>query len=162
MGSAPTLNDVMEQYGEAVALSWISAELYDFAEFVGCRWKLQESQYNGLSRIILAKYPHLKLTEVMLFFFTCKSGKYGHFYGTIEPMTVMGHLASFVNNDRNAIIHARDVREKARSKAADGVAGKPITYEEYLRIKVKNGDFSGAFGEDARKLQAQLASNQPF
>ena len=161
-GKAPTLKDVSEKHGDSVTMRFLVGQLLDFADFVGCRNRMADSQFHGMARIIFVKYPFMKLTEFMLFLFDCKMGKYGRFYGTIEPMTVMANLTDFMNNERGRIIHAHDENEKRKVNASNGVAGKPITYEEYLRIKIKNGDFSGAFGEDARKLQAQLASNQPF
>lgn len=67
----------------------------------------------------------------MLFFWWFKSGKYGKFYGSVDPMIIVSALKQFVK-DRNAIIAKRDCmelekKEKERKKTA-------LTYEQWREL----------------------------
>ena len=81
-----------------------------------------------LAYLIVCGYHWLKVTEVMLFFWWFKSGRYGKFYGAVDPMVITTALREFVK-DRNAIIAKRDGME-AEKKEAEW-RKRAVTYEQY-------------------------------
>ena len=121
LGNAPTLRVVAGSYSDRLAEMWVELQLNDLSEFAGCRGKLSPAQVAELARIIIQTYGHLRLTELMLFFQRFKRCEYGHFYGTVDPMVIMGALREFAGQ-RVAVLDTvrqrREREEKRREEAA--------------------------------------------
>lgn len=64
----------------------------------------------------------------MLFFWWFKSGKYGKFYGSVDPMVITSALREFIR-DRNAIIAKRDSMEKEQKEKEWWKTA--LTYEQW-------------------------------
>ena len=79
-GTAPMLETVCLGYGELVVMVFICALLEDINLFVGVKEKMPVNRQRELSRLVLAEYPYLKVTELLLFFHRLKCGRYGRFY----------------------------------------------------------------------------------
>lgn len=94
-GDAPSLTKVAEQYGDGTAMSWLSKQLQNLSEFSGAHDKLTPQQILQLSSLILEEYGHYKLTELMVFFHDYKAGRFGTFYGSVDPLTIMKSLREF-------------------------------------------------------------------
>lgn len=94
-GTAPALATVGRAYGTASAESWVEIQLRDLAEFAGCREKMSVSQLSDAAAMILQDYGYMKVTELMLFFHRFKSGAYGRFYGSVDPMAILSGLREF-------------------------------------------------------------------
>ena len=78
-GTAPMLETVCLGYGELVVMVFICALLEDINLFVGVKEKMPVNRQRELSRLVLAEYPYLKVTELLLFFHRLKCGRYGRF-----------------------------------------------------------------------------------
>ncbi len=133
-GTAPTLAMVAEAYpsrGNSAA-AWLVVQLKDLSDFCGCRDKLGEGQYVDLSRRIVSKYSYLKVTELMLFLSWFKEGRYGHFYGSVDPVLLFCALGKFVG-ERNAILTRQEDQQRTRQR--DEWRRRAVTYEEYLDIR---------------------------
>ena len=128
MGTAPTMAQVNVAYGAHTSAAWLVPFLWDISEFCGCKQKFTSKQMDELAYIIVDGYYWLKVTEMMLFFWWFKSGRYGKFYGAVDPMVITTALREFVK-DRNAIIAKHDGME-AEKKHAEWKR-RAITYEEY-------------------------------
>ena len=48
-----------------------------------------------MAEIIANEYGYFKVTEFLLFFYLFKTGKYGRFYGSADPMVIMEALKAF-------------------------------------------------------------------
>lgn len=83
-GTAPMLETVCLGYGELVVMVFICALLEDINLFVGVKEKMPVNRQRELSRLVLAEYPYLKVTELLLFFHRLKCGRYGRFYGMVD------------------------------------------------------------------------------
>lgn len=127
-GSAPTLSQVNTAYGANTSAAWIITLLTDVSEFCGCKEKITKEQTDTLADIIALNYGYLKVTEMMLFFWWFKGGRYGKFYGAVDPMVITAALRDFVK-DRNAIIARHDSMEAERKQAE--WRKRAITYEQY-------------------------------
>ena len=71
--------------------------------------------------------------EMLLFFFRFKTGRYGRFYGTVDPMIIMCALREFIE-DRNNMIDAFEQQERDR-KAAENAKIPKMSYEEWIEYK---------------------------
>lgn len=94
-GAAPLLREVAVGFGEGTAMAWVSKQLQDLSEFSGAQTKLTPQQILQLSGLILSEYGHYKLTELMVFFHDYKTGRFGTFYGAVDPLTIMKSLREF-------------------------------------------------------------------
>lgn len=129
-GDAPVLSELNMVYGEMTATMWLVPQLYDLSEYCGCKEKLQGKPLEECASVIATEFYWLKVSELMLFFHRFKSGRYGRFYGSVDPLVITTSLRSFLNERNNAIAeqeqYERDQeREESRKNA--------ITYEEYLK-----------------------------
>lgn len=129
MGHAPTLGAVDRAYGGNTSAAWLVIQLSNLSEFCGCRDKLSVGQLEELARIITQSYPYLKITEMMLFFYRFKQGRYGRFYGTVDPLVITTSLSVFIR-ERGELL-TRYERQACNTVAEDETSC--ITYEEYKR-----------------------------
>lgn len=147
-GNAPSIGLVATAYGRDVAESWLIIQLNDLSEFAGCRDKLKIHQIEELATMMLEYYGHYKLTEFMLFFQKFKKCEYGKFYGSVDPMMIMGALDTF-NRDRLGAYFKReaeiekeqkareekecqDFRQRYRQRVPDAFTPKaPVTFSQY-------------------------------
>lgn len=128
----PTLSQANAAYGSNTAIMWLVPQLYDLSEYCGCRDKLRGRPLEQCAAIIAAEYHFLKPTELMLFFHRFKTGRYGRFYGAVDPLVITSALRDFMN-ERNAEIIAREqLRQMAAFKEYRKQA---ISYDEYLKNK---------------------------
>ena len=131
MGDYPTLNDLNKAYGEGFAADWLIPQLYDLSTHTGAK-NLTERQQESLAVLIATEYRHLKVTELLLFFYRFKAGHYGHFYGTVDPMVITCALRDFVA-ERNSLITACEQRRL--EQLSEQRRQTAITYEQWLKIK---------------------------
>ena len=138
-GDAPTLGVVRRDYGEQVAVDWLTIELNDYQNFVGVKEenKAPLDVVSELSRMILRRYYYLKLSELMLFFQRLKYYEYGEIYGYVDAGRILRALRSFMA-ERNVIIERLDQEE--REKKLEMERKNAISYEEYLRRKESKKD----------------------
>lgn len=131
-GDCPTLSEVTRMYGVATAEAWLEIQLRDLSEYSGAKEKLRIEQLAESARIIYASRFWLKLSEVMLFFSQMKGGRYGKFYGAVDPMMISSALREF-DRYRSGVIEAADQRERQRRSEAEreGCCSR----EEYDRMK---------------------------
>lgn len=131
----PTLALLNQTYGKTASVQWLVVQIYNLSEFCGCKDKLSTAQIHELSRIIDTSYYHLKLTELMMFFFNFKMGKYGKFYGAVDPMVITCALREFMD-ERNSRID--QVENERRRKQEEKEMKNAVSYEEYLKMKGKD------------------------
>lgn len=67
----------------------------------------------------------MKVTELLIFFYRFKTGRYGHFYGSVDPMVVMEALGIFLKE-----------REDLRRRYLDKTATQ---WCEWAREVLKDG-----------------------
>ena len=109
-GDAPVLSELNMAYGEMTATMWLVPQLYNLSEYCGCKDKLQGKALEECAGIIAAEYFYLKVSELMLFFYRFKSGRYGRFYGSVDPLVITTSLMAFIE-ERNEAIGEREKSE---------------------------------------------------
>ena len=136
MGDFPTLSQINRAYGKTFAAQWLIPQIINLSLFTGAR-NLDKNQQKELALVIATTYDFLKVSEMMLFFHLFKTGRYGRFYGDVDPMIITCALRDFIRERNNAIGRyeqkARETKEREEAKNA-------ISYEEYLRRKEARGE----------------------
>lgn len=135
MGDYPTLTDIRLAYGNRFPEQWLAAQIADVTLFVGAK-NLDKRQQAQLAGIIAAEYHYLKVTELLVFFYWLKTGRYGHFYGNADPQVILRALRAFIP-DRNEIIAEAEQRERMEREREERRLNPPITREEWERIKAE-------------------------
>lgn len=102
MGDYPTLIDIDAAYGKGFAVEWMIPHIDNLSSFSGGK-NVTEEQQLELSRIIATEFRYLKVTELLLFFYRFKTGRYGRFYGSVDPLSVTCALRDFIK-ERNLFI----------------------------------------------------------
>ena len=138
-GNFPTLAGVKAAFGSNAPAMWLVPQLYNLSEYCGCREKLQGAPLEECAGVIAAEFYWLKISELMLFFHRFKAGRYGRFYGSVDPLVITTSLREFIR-ERNIDITLHD--QKIREQKDIEERKNAITYEEYLR-RNRHGEVSG-------------------
>lgn len=130
LGDCPTLSEVSAMYGRKVSHSWLVIQLSDLNEYAGARERMTTEQVAETARVIyLARYG-LKLSELTLFFSQLKEGRYGAFYGVVDPMQITRALTEFMRYRADVI--DRQANERRRKELEERLTrGGCCTREEY-------------------------------
>lgn len=163
-GNAPTLATMKQAFGVQAAEAWVECQIKELSEFAGCKDKVSVQQGETLAQVIIATYPYIKATELMLFCWQMKAGKYGKFYGTVDPMSIAVGLRQFDQERRADLARIEAQRYKAKV-AADDEAHKPAVDDfrakmDYYGVDaltiVRNEDlFSGSLTPEQAKEALQ-------
>lgn len=130
MGNYPTLTDICLAYGKTFSEQWLYPQIADLAMFTGAK-NLTKEQMRGLASVIAVEYRYLKVTELLLFFHRFKTGRYGRFYGSVDPMVITCALREFMK-ERNSLIdiYEREIRDKEMEQQK---LLPVMSHEEYLK-----------------------------
>ena len=131
LGTAPTLREVNEAYGQGTAEEWLLYQITDLSEFVGARDKMQPWKLKVLARKFMQDFDWFRVTDVELFMHRLKLGAYGHFYGSVDPQQLMAFITPFLKERNEIIAEAvkREERER-REHLFDGC----VNWEDYHRM----------------------------
>lgn len=137
-GNSPSLTVVKHSYSEQVLIVWILAQLENINDFCGVLNKMTIVQMENLARIIVVEYHYFKISELMLFFHRFKCGKYGQFYGVIDPQKLMSAIQAFASDrisETRSIETRRQQEELNRMRDEWRRSTTAISYEEYQKQK---------------------------
>lgn len=125
--SAPTITVLRHAYGENMPAMWMLPQIFDLCEFTGVR-KMDERQAINLANVIAQEYGYLKVSELLLFFYRMKTGRYGVFFGAVDPMRIMDALKQFMS-ERSLEYEKRENELKELER--EEIAKNAITPREY-------------------------------
>lgn len=129
--SAPTLTVLRHAYGENMPAMWMLPQIFDLCEFTGVK-KMDESQAVSLANVITQEYGYLKVSELLLFFYRMKTGRYGMFFGAVDPMRIMDALSQFMRERAYEYELKQNEDEKREREEA---AKNAISLREYCRLR---------------------------
>ena len=129
-GKAPTLVDVDQAFGEGTGEEWLTYQLAELSEFCGVQTKMLPGQLMRLASIIRSGYYDLKLTELEVFFSWFKLGRYGRFFGAVDPLVITTALQEF-RRERDRIHEGYEREEARRRREAALSSPTAMTREEY-------------------------------
>ena len=137
-GDYPTLAALRQSYGENAPKMWLIPQLVNLSEYCGVKDKLEGTPLEETAFVIATEYYYLKVSEMMLFFYRFKTGRYGRFYGNVDPLVIATALREFVK-ERNAEYDRKEKEERERQ--AEISSKNAITWEEYCRLNdIKDKD----------------------
>lgn len=128
---APTLAIMRKVYGEEFPATWLMPQVLDLVVFSNSKNTLDDKQAEFLAEVIANEYYFLKASELLLFFYNFKTGKYGRFYGVVDPMRIMEALGEF-KDERDRVIEQHR-KETEDAKAAMEPKLPSIKPEEWCR-----------------------------
>ena len=131
-GDYPTITDTRLAYGKNAPVMWLVPQLYNLSEYCGCRDKLQGKPLEECAFVISTEFSYLKISELMLFFYRFKTGRYGRFYGSVDPLIITESLRKFC--DERWCAYERHGQELMEKKEA-GYRNGAVSYEEYQKLK---------------------------
>lgn len=111
---------------------WLVPQLYNLSEYCGCKEKLQGKPLEECAFIISTEFYYLKVSELMLFFYRFKTGRYGRFYGSVDPLIITESLRKFCEERWHTYERAEEQRRQQEEEDAKKGA---VTREEWLRMK---------------------------
>lgn len=135
-GDFPVLSELRADYGDNAPIMWLSAQLKDLSEYCGAKEKFSKQVLKQCASVIATEFFYLKTSELMLFFHNFKAGKYGEFYGAVDPIRITSSIRRFLA-DRNIEYDKKEQeeREERRMKARIGA----VSYERYKEM-LANGE----------------------
>ncbi len=129
-GKFPTLEMLKRAYGNNAAAYWLIPQLNNLSEFCGQKDKLTGIPLEETAWMISNEFFYMKVSEIMLFFYRFKSGRYGRFYGSIDPLIIMTALKEFAN-ERIMAYNRRE--QKLRERQEEESRKNAISWEEYCK-----------------------------
>lgn len=105
----PTLKTLEIAYGIGTAAQWLIPRLSIVNEFAGVKSKMDSWQIQMLATTIAQEYSDLNVGEFEMFFQMLRAGKFGKFYGSVDPMVITDALNDFLD-ERNILV----MRERRR------------------------------------------------
>lgn len=142
----PALATLSRVYGRETAEAWLEIQLKNLADYSGARDKLNEFQRLQLARVIIGEWGFLRLSELMRFFFRFKAGRYGRFYGSVDPLVIteaiclyqqerLGEIAEIEKEERRAQDEAdRAVRDRHHAELHRAAALSGLDRATFIRL----------------------------
>lgn len=135
-GDAPTIALLKATYTEQQVRVWILAQIENLNSFSGTQNKMNPDQMMMLCDIILTDYYYLKASELLLFFYQFKAGRYGQLYGSVDPLRVSNALIEFAAYRRAMIFKYESLhRDEERANQEAERLRIALTRPQYLRRK---------------------------
>lgn len=131
-------------YSPETVDSWLDVQISNLVAFCGVKGKEELSDssiVDAVSAVIADNFGYLKLSELMLFFQQFKAGKYGRFYGSVDPLMITEALQSFLDfrAERIMVIEKVKRREEERKREEQRSEqernGELLTAEEWKEIR---------------------------
>ena len=134
-GDAPSIALLRNTYTDRQVRVWVLAQLENLNQYAGTKNKMNSDQMTMLAEIIITEYFYLKASELLLFFFQFKAGKYGELYGSVDPLRISSALIEFAAYRSDMIFR---IEQKQKEEQRLGQHKKnAITRQQYLKLKFK-------------------------
>ncbi len=131
-GDFPTFGMLREAYGNNAPVMWLIPQLYNLSEYCGCRDKLQGKPLEECASVIASEFFYLKISETMLFFHWFKSGRYGRFYGSVDPLVITTSIRDFPKERDYAYErHERDERYTQKEEELKHA----VSWQQYCKME---------------------------
>ena len=114
LGDYPTIGS-LSAYGKNFPAMWMIPHLTNLSEYCGAKEKLNTGMLEETAYILADMCRNLKITEVMLYFYRFKRGRYGKFYGNVDPLVITGELDRFLQERNDELYRLEQKRTIERS-----------------------------------------------
>ena len=123
---------INKEFDKDSAVAWLITQLTELAVYSNSQKEMNDYLVEECAKVIATEFYYLKTTELMLFFYNFKAGKYGVFYGSVSPLVITTSLQQFLR-ERNDAYFAHE--SELNKKRLEEQTKKGIPYTEYLRLK---------------------------
>lgn len=133
IGYAPSLTNTDNAFGQGTAKAWLICQIDSVVRFCGIKDKINAEQVEALAQEIKNNYSSMKVTELMLFFSMFKGGRFGKFYGNIDPFVITSALAEYSKwllEERSRIF--KKYQSFEREKQREEWSKNTISFDEYI------------------------------
>lgn len=111
---SPKLITIEYAYGKDAVILTMRTHLIRVSEFVGVRDKIGDWQMKALCSQLYGAFPNITLTEFILFCARLRAGKYGKFYGSVDPQMVIQAFDEFIEGRKHDYIEGRNNDREAQ------------------------------------------------
>ena len=134
-GNYPALSELNVHFANKNAgTAYLLCHINTINEYAGTDRKMDVQTRAECAATLYENFYHLKVTEVMLFFQRFKGGRYGKFYGSVDPMVIGQAAWQFLTERRRLLDKAEFLRQREHEKAEEEHAANCITADEYRRL----------------------------
>ena len=112
---SPSLLVMKKAYGDNFPVAWLMEQILELVVYSNSKGTLNDYQAEFLANTIVNEHYDLKASDLLLFFYQFKTGKYGHFYGVIDPMRITIALDEFCDERDRVIEQHRKEAEDAKA-----------------------------------------------
>lgn len=134
--SIPSLGLLSSTYGDATPIEWLKIQFGSLNDFAEVSTKIAKDQLSELSEIFLSEYYYINSAEICFFIARFKAGKYGRFYGAIDPMKITSAMLDYISERRKDIERKeREIYKIQRQKEIEERGSNSMSYAEYQEIK---------------------------
>lgn len=109
VGDFPTLNNIASAYGRTAPIQWLIAQIVNLSEFCGVKDKLTGDQCEELAWLIAGEYSYYTVTQFLTFFHDFKLGRFGKFFGAVDPLVITTAIKEF-DKERVRLISQQERR----------------------------------------------------
>jgi hypothetical protein len=121
---------------ESTVISWMQGHIVAVSNFVNVKVKMTDWQMNELCQQLIADYPTVTMMEFVLFCARLRTGQYGSFFGTIDPLLITKAFESFMNDRNNDYFRKEETERKEREeREAEESKKNVVTWEQYCEMK---------------------------
>lgn len=131
-GNAPTLAMINKEFDKDSSVAWLITQLTELAVYSNSQKEMNDYLVEECAKVIATEFYYLKTTELMLFFYNFKAGKYGVFYGSVSPLVITTSLQQFIRERDDAYFYHESELNKKRLEEQNK---NGIPYTKYLRLK---------------------------
>lgn len=131
----PAMVDDLGMTVPSTCTIWMRAQFTEVSTFTNVKEKMTDWQLDNLCLQILSEFPTLTMMEFILFCARLRSGVYGGFYGTVDPVAIMKSFHSFIDDRRRDYDRKYERERKAKEEREAAESKKNvITWQEYCRL----------------------------
>lgn len=130
----PTLNNIATAYGRTAPIQWLIAQLINLSEFCGVKDKMSGDQCEELAWLIAGEYSYYSVSQFLVFFHDFKIGKFGKFFGSVDPLVITTALREF-EKDRVWALSQKENEE--RFDFNKELADRNITFDDFMNQVVE-------------------------
>lgn len=158
VGDYPTLNNVASAYGRTAPVQWLLAQIINLSEFCGVKDKLSGDQAEELAWLLKGEYSYYTVTQFLVFFHDFKMGRFGKFYGSVDPLVITSALKEF-DKERVRLLAARE-RELEDQRLAED-AKNALNAEDVKKLlgELRQRPKSKVFDESVMRQAKGIVDN---
>lgn len=134
-GDCPTIADVRNIWGSRYAEIWLANQIHNLSEYAGTNQKLDTLQTEEVARMVAQEFYYFKLSEFMLFFAHFKVGRYGKFYGNVDPLVIVEALQKFKIWRNSTLDYLQEAKQQEEINKRPIHNPECLTYTEWQELK---------------------------